>query len=88
MPQASDRFNDAELEFLRDFHEAKEVGMILAKFIRDYTIVDKMKQYDRFQALFSEFNWDEIYDYFEDSAVYDRTLKAKLRKQLGEISKW
>ncbi len=79
------KFNNEQLEFLKQYHETIEVGMTIANFLNNWTIIDKFIELETYQTMFGEYLWDDVYDYYEDSSVYDGSLKEQLLQQLRSI---
>ena len=88
MSNQDDVFTVEQLEFLKNHHEAIEIGMFIMKFIGSHKIIDNLINCEPYQALFADFDWDSLYDYYQESSVYDQTLHKKLHEQFRNIGGW
>lgn len=88
MSNQDDVFTVEQLEFLKNHHEAIVVGMIVMKFVGNRRIIENLLQSEAYQTLFSDFDWDSVLDYYEETSVYDRTLYKKLHEQFNHFDGW
>ncbi|GEM_PF-3323763 len=88
-PQDDDVFNSLQLTFLNRYWMAMDIGMTTATLWGNWWIIDTILEWDAYKVLFYRFHgWDDVYDYCEDSSVYDWNYHKTLRKQLQKLSSW
>lgn len=83
-----DKLTNQQLTFLKANHQLIEVGVVVAKFRDDWTILEKLITMEQYQSLFGEYGWDVVYESYQSSPGYDMSLSLKLQNQLQLVNRY
>ena len=87
-PKPMIKLTPMQLNFLRANHKLIEVGVVIAKFRGDWSILEKFIALEQYQALFSDTGWDVVYASYQASPNYDFNLSRKLHSQFQLVNRY
>lgn len=79
-------FNEKQLQFLKDFQETIEFGMLEGQFLKTWHVINKLKDYQPYRELFSRYDiWYYLNRYFDECSTIDLRHYHLTNQQLREI---